>query len=67
MTGLQKPLFFRLQMLLLKIGREQRVAVRRALARNEIRSCDVPQSPDAAIREPRASRVAGQGDANRLG
>jgi len=45
MTGLQKPLFFRLQMLLVKIVREQRMAARRVSARNEIGSGDVSQSP----------------------
>jgi hypothetical protein len=45
MTGLQKPLFFRLEMLLVKILREQRMAVRRVAARNEIGSGDVSRSP----------------------
>jgi hypothetical protein len=45
MTGLQKPLFFRLKMLLVKIVRERRMAERRVSARNEIGSGDVSQSP----------------------
>jgi hypothetical protein len=41
MKGLQKPLFFRPQMLFLKILREPRMTARRARARSETGSRDV--------------------------